>query len=213
MLWNDSILYLHVPKTAGMAVSQRLLERLPRPVWCSVPLGHEAGPPDVKRVDGIRHETLSEARILLAREGRALDGFARILVTVRHPYAMEVSRYHYLRMGSPHDRNRDQELAERADFETFAVESTFYGRPQAELERWLLVDGRRPENLVSVRHENLEADLEEALAPLGLRSLARDLPCINESLHGDYLAYLTPRAKEAIVRKYAWVFESGLYPS
>lgn len=212
MLWNDSVLYLHVPKTGGMTVSKRLLERLPRPVYCAVPSGHESGPDDVRAVPGIRHETLDDARTLLAGFGRTLDSFARILVTIRNPMALEVSRYFFLRMGSPHDRNSDQELADNVDFPTFAARSTFYGREEANIERWILLDGEPLPNLVVVRQERLEEDLSDALASVGLGHIASGLDTVNASRHEDYRTYLTPDAERTIYRRYRWVYDSGLYP-
>jgi hypothetical protein len=40
MIFNDHLLFLHVPKMAGMAMSQALLQGLPGPVFCTAPAGH-----------------------------------------------------------------------------------------------------------------------------------------------------------------------------
>lgn len=37
MIFNESLLFVHMPKTAGMSLTQRLLDVLPRPVWYSLP--------------------------------------------------------------------------------------------------------------------------------------------------------------------------------
>ena len=127
MIFNDRLLFLHGPKTGGMAMAQAVLQGLPGPVFCTAPAG-----PHLDRVaqeqvlPGTRHETLAGARRVLATQGRDLAGFERIVAVVRNPYAQEASRFHYLRKGHGFDRGPAQDLALAGDFGACAVHSPWW---------------------------------------------------------------------------------------
>lgn len=211
MIWNDTLLYIHVPKTGGMSVSHRLLQKLTRPVTCSVPEGQYEGPDDVRIIEGTRHESLGEAVELLGKYGIRLEHFPLIIATIRNPYAMEVSRYFYLRKGHPMDEGEEQRLALDMDFEHFATHSSFWGRASAGVDRWILIDGQKPKNLILVRQEALEVELHRALDHVGLGDLAWHLPKENVTKHDHFVEYLTPLSEGAIYERYTWLFETGLY--
>ena len=56
-------------------------------------------PRRVTVMDGPRHERLAGVRDALTGLGRRLGDFKAILAAIRNPYDMEVSRYHFLRLG------------------------------------------------------------------------------------------------------------------
>jgi hypothetical protein len=239
MLFNDRILFLHVPKTAGMAVTEFLIRNLPGPVTLTeppetipsrvaLPLRVRAKlqarallkrwrlwyPRRVTLVAGKRHERLAEARATLARLGRNLENFPVAIAVIRNPYDMEVSRYHFMRLGYHGEgslaRGPDQRIAIEANFEQFALNSRFDGRPTARIEQWYEIDGRTPENLRLLRFEALEDELQRVLGEF--YSFRVRLPRTNVSPHASYRSYLTPAAEAAIYRKYQWVFDKGFYP-
>ena len=128
MIYSKDVLFIHVPKTGGMAVTDLLLKVLPRPVCYSHP--HEADPalpPDIIQFIGDRHESLPEARDILAQRGCTLEQFRLILAVIRNPYAIEVSRCCYLQNGNPVDRGHNQDHAVSGDFEAFARDSDDHG--------------------------------------------------------------------------------------
>ena len=213
MLFNQNLLFLHVPKTGGMAVTQKLLKVLPKPIYYALPAGAKDkvnNPPEIIAVAGKRHGNLQEAQDWLAKYDKNLASFKTIVATVRNPYAIEVSRYFYLRLGHPWDKGKAQEIALDSDFETFAVKSPYFNRKSAEIEKYFLIDGLIPDNLAIIKQEQLDSDLADVLAQLNI-SLDSPIPKKNGTKHGDYHQYLTPKAEKAIYQRYQWLFDADLY--
>ncbi|WP_374427883.1 hypothetical protein [Ideonella dechloratans] len=208
MIFNERLLFLHVPKTGGMAMTQALLAGLPGQVWCTAPNGHHPHKVrDEQVLRGTRHETLPQARELLAHEGRRLEDFERIVAVMRNPYEQEASRYHYLRLGLPHDRGPAQALALAGDFEAFACQSRWWFDDLGDYYR---LDGGAPPQLRCLRHEQLAEDYAREVGPF-LQGAAV-LPRVNESGADARAMPLSAAAEEAIWHKYRWVFDAGHYP-
>ncbi len=212
MIFNQDILFIHVPKTGGMAITTKLLEVLPRPIYYAVPQGHEGKieDPNIIISVGNRHGNLQEAKEWVASLGRSLDSFKKILVAIRNPYDMEVSRYFYLRLGHPWDKGQAQKIALEGDFEKFAIESLYFGRRLSKIEDYFILDEKMPSNLTVLRFENLESDLQTALSEVGIE-FGSHLPVVNQTKRSHYREYLTPKAEKAIYQRYQWVFDHGYY--
>ncbi len=210
MLWSRRLLFIHVPKTGGMSLTTHLLRTLDAPVYLSIPEGH--APPGIDDrvvvVPGKRHETLAEARDLLAARGVAFEDFDPVVVVARNPYEMEVSRFFYLAKGNPWDRGRDQDLALAGDFERFALESCL---PSLHLERYYTIDGHKPDTLRVLRFERLQEDFAELASAYGLPAPAA-LPRENATRHGPYREYFSARIEPVVYERYRFVFDAGLYP-
>ena len=212
MIYSKDILFLHVPKTGGMAMTDLLLKVLPRPVFYSHP--HEADPalpPGIIQFYGDRHESLPEARDILAQRGCTLGQFRLILAVIRNPYAIEVSRFCYLQNGYAVDCGHNQDLALAGDFERFARDSGDHGDVIRPIESFFLLDGVRPKNLRVLRQENLAEDLSAALATVGLCNLPA-LSVVNETWHEPFASFYTRAAAEFVYRRYRWFFDQGFYP-
>jgi hypothetical protein len=211
MLFTKDLLFIHVPKTGGMSVTNYLRDVLPTPVYYVQPSHEDGAPPDgVISVPGSRHQSLEQARRFVAQRGFDITRFPLILAVIRNPYELEVSRYAYLQTGHPWDRGYNQELAMTEDFEVFAAKSTYHGGSSMPLESYFLLDGRIPKNLFIVRHENLAKGVKEALRRLGI-AMPTGLPWLNRSIHGEFTSYYSKAAEEAVYQKYKWVFDQGLY--
>lgn len=237
LLFNERILFLHVPKAAGTSVTSFLIRNLRGSLTLTEPanrltfdnhvppavriklsmrrLRRQLGlmtRPSLRIVEGARHETLREARAALAHFGRKLDQFDSIVAIVRNPYDLEVSRYHFFRrghMGVPGlAREVAEELALAGDFAAFAKRAPYHGCLPGQIEDWFEIDGRMPANMRVIKFENLEQELT-ALIPSA--SVFTPLPKLNASAHGPYRAYLTREIEEAIYRKFQWLFERGYY--
>lgn len=213
MLFNQDLLFLHVPKTGGMAVTKKLLEILPKPIYYALPDGDQDkahNPPEIIATVGKRHGNLQQAQEWVAEYGKTLGSFKKIIAGVRNPYAMEVSRYFYLRLGYAWDKGKAQQIALNNDFETFAVESPYFGRKPSQIEDYFLLNGSTPNNLIVIRHEQLYSDLQQVLTELNI-TLDSPISQINETKHKDYDQYLTPKTERAIYSRYQWLFDSGFY--
>lgn len=210
MIFSPELLFLHVPKAAGMSITEYLLEVLPRPVYYTSPLAHGSSiPEDVIHIDGSRHETLAEAQEFVGHFGYQLHDFKVILAAIRNPYDLEVSRFAYLRKGHPWDRGANQELAMTGDFELFALKSTPHG--DIPVEDFFSIRGRMPSNLRVVRFERLAEDLSRSLGAVELLTTQPRLPHVNRSKHRHYARYYTEAAETAVYEKYRWLFEQGFY--
>lgn len=239
MIFSKDLLFIHVPKTAGMSTSGYLLDILSKPVYLTHPVevwNDALAEKGIVQIVGKRHEALPEARDVVARYGFAIDRFPIILATIRNPYDLEVSRYTYLRRQHPWERGPEQELALACTFEEFAVKNqqrggswatgavttrdpaatADWGRDQPEypneLRDFYQLDGRVPDNLRMIRFENLVEDLTDALCSVGIEGRPEDFPWVNRSRQDHYLGYYTRRAEEAVYRRYQWVFDRGMYP-
>jgi hypothetical protein len=206
MIYNDELLFIHVPKTGGMSLTHVLVRELKGQVYLTVPRGHEPRVAEEIIVEGTRHETLSKAAAYFDKEKRDLSQFKAIIAVARNPYDMEVSRFHYLRKGNSFDRGAAQELAMAGDFNTFAVQSSWWFKDFSE---YYTLNGRIPDNMVILRFESLAADFAAACPKFLKRTT--ELPLVNSSDRGAFEAYLTSEAEQAIFNKYRWLFDNGFY--
>jgi hypothetical protein len=223
LVWNEELLFLHPQKTAGMAVSEALWNTLSTPVFSSVPLGHwdRILRPGVAQVLGLRHENIFEAAVILKPYGRALADFKAILVVMRNPYDMEVSRYYHLRKPEAFETDEERRLAQSLSFEDFVLQSKFRcphpDDPQLEfreaIKNYYAFGATFLENLRILRYENLEEELNNELRAIGYGPVT--LPRINvsdERQERDFRQVVKSAAVEdAIYKKYRWIFEHGFY--
>lgn len=211
MIFSKDLLFIHIPKTGGMSVSDYLLDVLPKPVYYAHPDFDESlAARGVHQIKGKRHETLAEARDVVRTHGFHIQDFPAIVAVLRNPYSLEVSRYSYLQAGHPWDRGPNQRLALTEDFGTFAQLSTYHGGATRAIEHYLLLDGALPERLRVLRFETLVDDIKACLQSLGLPA-AGEFPWKNRSPHLDYRAYYTGAAEQAVFDRYRWVFDKGYY--
>ena len=210
MIWNDDILFIHVPKTGGMMMTEILLEKLPRPLYYTLPEGHYKHPyTDIEVLKGKRHEYLDEAVEMLKEHGKTLADFKYILTVIRNPYDLVVSRFAYLQKGYKHDGGKTQQLAMSGDFEEFARGSEYRGKNDPEIFRYYTLDGEMPPNMVILKYENLQEEFRAFLKKFDIE--VERMPMINKSHHGHYTEYMNEAVEQIIYDKHVWMFENGFY--
>lgn len=212
MIFSRDVLFIHIPKTGGMSISDYLLTVLPGPVYYTHP-GVQAPRVEgrITELPGMRHETLEEAATVVRQFGFDVRQFPVVLAVVRNPYDVEVSRYWYLRKGHAWDAGYNQQLALMSDFETFAVKSHHHAGPKRSVERYITLNDTVPANVRIARAETLEENVRAILSDIGI-DVHPDFPWSNRSDHDAAWSYYSAAAEEAVYRKYRWLFDEGFYP-
>ncbi len=232
--YNDTILFIHIPKTAGWSCKTYMKDNLPgvllpEETLANLPIGHV-------RLQDIEGFT-----------GRSPDSFEKILAVVRNPYEQQLSQWSFWRDRYARGQNHVHDLCAASfsrlegwledpgcDFHIWYEQHM--DRPNAEPQVvgkqryddfggfyrfWLTVDGEIPENVQVIRQENLDVEFPLALWPIEplngreyVTSAARPaMPHLNTSRHGtDVTKYYTPRAAELVEAKFQWAFENYYQP-
>lgn len=209
MVFNDDLLFLHVPKTAGMAISAALMQCLRPPVYYAVQEGHAGdAAPGATVMVGRRHQNLATVDAWFEASGLShrVASFRHILVMVRNPYAMEFSRFHYLRKGHAWDRGKAQELALEGDYAAFVAGSRWW----FDFRDYYTLNGAVPDNLRIVRQEDYAATLSLTCGDAFARPL--QVPRVNRSHTQDYRELMDAGLERAVYAKYQWLFDKGFYP-
>jgi hypothetical protein len=194
MIWNEQILFIHAPKTGGMSLTHYLSDHLPD-----------------GRVTEKRHETLAEARAELANEGRRLEDFEKVFVVMRDPYTLEISRFNYLRLGHPWDVGKAQEVALHGDFKRYLAEAPFFGYFPPQLDLYYHENGSTPANLVVLRYERLNEEVEKHIAPFCREGADVPLPRLNVTAKACFEDYYDAEAEELCFQRHRWFFDEGFY--
>lgn len=210
MIFTDRLLFLHIQKTAGMSLTHALLSSLKKPVYNIKPVGDkEDGQYGETVIDGMRHENLYQANEFFDNNGfdKTVDSFERIIVIVRNPYDLEVSRYSYLRNGYPWNKGRDAEIAVKSNFREFALTAPVW----YDIKDYIIKDGMFLDNLRVVRFETFATEIKYLLKDYLENSLV--IKRINKSKRKkDFRLYMDAEVEESIYQKYKFLFDYGFYP-
>jgi hypothetical protein len=208
IIFNQRILFVHNPKTAGTSVLAHLKAVLAGPVCM-------AGANEL----GTHHPALSTA-LSYACGVTGKSHFDMVLTIIRNPFDREVSMYRYFR----------EVLAESPGLESDMPDATMRRRVRksAELEfnaylQWLwdeegtvdiwrsryfyeLAEGTRLESLRVLRFETVANDLAEALGTDG-----PSLPHLNASRNHSPPCHFDTKSIGIVQASYDWVFRAGWY--
>lgn len=208
ILFNERILFVHNPKTAGTSVLAHLQAVLADPVYT-------AGANEL----GTHHPALSTA-VGYACGVTGKSFFDVVLTVIRNPFDREVSMYRYFR----------EVLAESPGLESDMPDAAMRHRVRksAELEfnaylQWLwdnegtvdiwrskyfyeLAEGTRLESLRVLRFETVASDLGEALGTDG-----PSLPHLNASRNHSPICHFDTKSIRIVRASYDWVFRAGWY--
>lgn len=208
IVFNNDVLFVHNPKTAGTSLIAYLQSTLTGEV-------RSAGVHQL----GTYHPSLSMAfgyacGITEKRE------FDRVISVIRNPFDREVSMYCYFRevlSASPGLRSDlpDAAMQKRVgkaaelDFPTYLQWLWDEG---GTVDIWQsrcfyqMAEGTRLDALRVLKFENLEADLADALALPAI-----DLPTLNASARRPMTQYYDDQSVELVRRSYDWMFKAGYY--
>lgn len=214
MICNDNLCFIHVPKAAGMSLSDFLLKNLKnKPIHYFLPEGHstaeEKNLPDVQIHPGTRHENLPQAQNYLESIGKTLYDFEVVFTIIRNPYDLEVSRFKYLQIGNPWDSGPAAKLAQTGNFSKFAQESLFWGKKTAEFENFYTLDGKYLNNMKILRFEDLNNQIDIQLKQF--INNTDQLKKINSTERKTYHEYVDSESEKYIYKMYQWVFDQGYY--
>ncbi len=220
-MYNDNLLFLHIPKCGGTALGGLHRGGEYEPGWLNQQI------PDLLPRDlPIGHMPLSAME---RHTGRHPLSFQHIIAVIRDPYEQQFSQWkfwkHRYTMGQRHQCDR---IATRTSFENFVahpasdhrflvsgldmVEVTGLSVQQAGglFRWWLQVGNVIPDNLVLFKLE----EIDRLQAWLG-NYLGRELPPVRHyySTHSDRKIedHLTAKAAKIIEGKFAWTFTTRKY--
>ena len=207
MIFSNEFLFIHVPKTAGMSITNGLLKSLDGKVYYAVQEGHARSRYGETVIAGRRHQTLAAADAYFQDMGleHRVANFRFVMSMVRNPYEMEVSRFHYLRKGHAWDKGLAQKLALAGDFASFVEGSTWW----FDFRDYYTVDGLLPENLYIVRYEDFEQTVQLNFAACFRKTFKTRR--MNKSHSTDYRDYYSRDLEDLVYKKYQWIFDKGYY--
>jgi len=208
MIFNQHLLFIHVPKTGGTSATQYLLDVLPKPVYYTHrPHDRRMSGDGVVRLPGRTHESLAEARDVVRGHGFDLDRFPAILAVLRNPYSLKVSLYTYFQSRDlPNASSQEHiRIARTSDFAAFVRR-----KQRTTIHRFFETDGRIPDNMRIIKYEGMVDGIKNELRRLGIPP-DRDFPWRNSSFHLDFVRYYDAAIEEAVYNRYRWVFDHGFY--
>ena len=208
VIWNDKVLFIHTPKTAGMSMTAMLEKHLQGKLGITGPF-EKHKKENVTYFPGRRHETLVDAQSFFTYRNMDILKFEKIFSVMRNPYDLELSRYAYLRKDLPQDRGVAQKIAMSETFKEYLKKAPFFGMNPPRLNLYFTYNGALPENLVVLKYENLAGDIKTYLGPYMEANYT--LPFENKSNHDSYREVYDAECEQLVFERNRWFFEKGFY--
>ncbi len=209
MIWNESILFIHAPKTAGMSMTTMLSAHLKGTVCVTGPYEALSESGRLEYIPGKRHETLLDAVSFFQERNIQLEQFEKIFVVMRNPYELELSRFAYLQKNLAQDRGKAQDIALEGDFRQYLANAPFFGKNPPRLDLYYHVDGVIPDNLAILRYEHLAQDIADHIAPY--LEGHYEIPYENQSAHASIEDVYDAELEALCHERHKWFFEAGFY--
>lgn len=209
MIWNDKILFIHAPKTAGMSMTSLLTSSLGGTVNITGPYEEKHKKGNVVYWPGKRHESLYDAESVFTYMNKSIFDFEKIFAVMRNPYDLELSRYSYLKKGNPWDKGVAQDLAINSSFKEYLKKAPFFAMNPPRIDIYYAMNGCLPRNMIVLKYESLNSDINYYLR----KYLNNDqkLGTENASKHKKYLDVFDEELEELCYQRNKWFFEKGYY--
>lgn len=234
-VFNDDLLFIHIPKTAGTSVKAWLWDHLPGAK------GQKPGSEDGGHDTGglpIGHIPLRDIERFT---GRTPDSFDRIIAIIRNPYEQQLSQWRFWRERYAVGDRHPSDIAAAShptmeawlndpmcDFHLWYEERFGSAEPWVRTNSgpengyrdfggyylyWISVAGAVPDNVEVIRMEELGRRWPQVVAPF----VGDDAPPLPHHNTGDSkryptLAYYTPQAAAMVQAKFRWAFEHHYQP-
>ena len=228
MILTRDILFIHIPKTAGVSCTNFLCEYLRKPIaYFSIHANFGKKEYRSARVfPGINHETLEEVyggrEKIIDLSGMDVNRVEKVLTVVRHPYDLEVSIYNFFRNAH---RNTLQNLKDspsladrielaKGSFKEFVARSGYFRQDISyRIEDYFLIDGYVPSHVQILKFEDLSETLPTAVEPYLSGDFSGDFPHLNPSDNkGEKpVVEMDDEVKALIYEKHRWLFDHGYY--
>jgi len=209
MIWNDKILFIHAPKTAGMSMTSLLVASLRGTINVTGPYEKKHRKENTIYWPGKRHESLYDAESVLSYINKSIFSFEKIFSVMRNPYDLELSRYTYLRKGHPWDKGIAQDIALKGSFQDYLTKAPFFGMNPPRINIYYEINGILPKNLTILKYENLNEDIDFYMRPY--LSSNKELGRENTSEHPKYLDIYNRELEELCYKRHSWFFDKGFY--
>ncbi len=216
---NSDVLFIHVPKCAGLSVTEYMKQVLPgfvapKDVPGRLPLGHTA------------------LRDMQQWTGRKPESYEKIIAVIRDPYERELSEWNYRRdrfamgrrhvfdiVAASHTTLASFLLDPMSEFHRLNIESPGHVRgikaPDDDTyatyggfwKYWLAIDSTIPPNVEVLRQETLSTELPKVLRPFA-RTHGIQVQTLNATNHGEAIKYHTSISLQLTEYKCKWAFDN-----
>lgn len=230
--WNEHVLCLHIPKTAGISCRQYIND------WSPDGTAYQ-----LRKGDGyVDHLPL---RHVEGWTGRRLDSFELIVAVVRNPFEHALSQWWHWRDGYARGGLSEVEMTAAlandltswlvmpySDYPTY-YEAVLYPRhasrgvppqqanelqaiaarvrQQGYYEWWLRLEDEIPDNVVVIPFHEVNTRFPEVVRPFMVDGAPAELDHRNKSRARDMRQYQTLLSIEIIEARYRWAFEQGWF--
>ncbi|MEM7139518.1 MAG: class I SAM-dependent methyltransferase [Actinomycetota bacterium] len=208
MIWNDQVLCLHPPRTAGRSVKSFFADNMPGSIHVQdfASLGASNR---LRYRQGNPHLDLTQAASVLASSGRGLESFDLIISVMRDPFDAEISLFDHIRGGAdwPHERTRD--LASDGDLGAYLDGAGIVADGSPRLDRFYEFDGGTLPNLRVVPFADVATAVPALLEPFARRPRLSLFPHLNRGDGRDAATVLDDATEAKVMQRHRWFFDRG----
>jgi len=230
MVFNESLLFIHIPKTGGTSCTNYLCQHLAQPSFSSsLKSQTDEWHFNAKLLPGYSHETLSEAysdyKNIYEQSGIDVRAIPALLAVIRDPVTLELSAYNFYRNGAnnvlqarafqvPEVKERIQ-LAQGGLKHFISHWGYFrngFSGDGLRTEDYVTLDGELPENLTLLKMEYLDQQFTAVMRPfLGGQAHPFEPANVTKNPNKVTADDLDSETIECIYHKHRWLYDQGFY--